>query len=194
MSFFGKTFGLLLGLALIAALGAAAYLALEFIVSLFAGLDTQVARVTAIASVVVLLASMIITAGIREAGRRSTAAQHREQKAATYQFFVDCWEDPTSAREKLQALDRLLALYGGAAVIKAHVALRTIAREKGSWHPDAASQFGKALFEIRKDLGEDGQGITAGELQELVLPVSDSVGSAARLGDPQPSAALASRS
>jgi len=194
MSFFGKTFGLLLGLALIAALGAAAYLALEFIVSLFAGLDTQVARVTAIASVVVLLASMIITAGIREAGRRSTAAQHREQKAATYQFFVDCWEDPTSAREKLQALDRLLALYGGAAVIKAHVALRTIAREKGSWHPDAASQFGKALFEIRKDLGEDGQGITAGELQELVLPVSDSVGSAARLGDPQPSAALAARS
>jgi hypothetical protein len=194
MSFFGKTFGLLLGLALIAALGAAAYLALEFIVSLFAGLDTQVARVTAIASVVVLLASMIITAGIREAGRRSTAVQHREQKAATYQFFVDCWEDPTSAREKLQALDRLLALYGAAAVIKAHVALRTIAREKGSWHPDAASQFGKALFEIRKDLGEDGQGITAGELQELVLPVSDSVGSAARLGDPQPSAALASRS
>ena len=194
MSIFGKTFGVLLGLALIAALGAAAYLALEFIVSLFAGLDIQVARVTAIASVVVLLASMIITAGIREAGRRSTAAQHREQKAATYQFFVDCWEDPTSAREKLQALDRLLALYGGAAVIKAHVALRTIAREKGSWHPDAASQFGKALFEIRKDLGEDGQGITAGELQELVLPVSDSVGSAARLGDPQPSAALASRS
>jgi len=194
MSIFGKTFGVLLGLALIAALGAAAYLALEFIVSLFAGLDTQVARVTAIASVVVLLASMIITAGIREAGRRSTAAQHREQKAATYQFFVDCWEDPTSAREKLQALDRLLALYGAAAVIKAHVALRTIAREKGSWHPDAASQFGKALFEIRKDLGEDGQGITAGELQELVLPVSDSVGSAARLGDPQPSAALASRS
>jgi hypothetical protein len=177
-----------------AALVAGAYFALEFIVSLFAGLDTQVARVTAIASVVVLLASMIITAGIREAGRRSTAAQHREQKAATYQFFVDCWEDPTSAREKLQALDRLLALYGGAAVIKSHVALRTIAREKGSRHPDAASQFGKALFEIRKDLGEDGQGITAGELQELVLPVSDSVGSAARLGDPQPSAALASRS
>ena len=194
MNIFGKTFGLLLGLAVMAALVAGAYFALEFIVSLFAGLDTQVARVTAIASVVVLLASMIITAGIHEAGRRSTAVQHREQKAATYQFFVDCWEDPTSAREKLQALDRLLALYGGAAVIKSHVALRTIAREKGSRHPDAASQFGKALFEIRKDLGEYGQGITAGDLQELVLPRSDSVSPVARLGDPQPGAALAPRS
>ena len=194
MKIFGKTFGVLVGLALVGALGTGAYLALEFIVSLFASLEVQVARVTAIASVVVLLASMIVAAGIREAGRRSRVAQVREQKAATYQLFVDCWEDSDTAPEKHQALDRLLALYGGGAVIKAHVALRTIAREKGSQHPDAASQFGKALLEIRKDLGDDGQGITAGELRELVLPVSDSVGSAARLGDPQPSAALVSRS
>jgi len=187
MSIFGKTFGLLLGLALIAALGGAAYLALEFIVSIFAGLDAQMARVTAIGSVVVLLAAMIVAAGIREANRRSKAAQVREQKAATYELFVDCWTDSAATPEKLQALDRLLALYGGAAVIKAHVVLRTIAREKGSRHPDAVSQFGKALLETRRDLGADAdvRGITPLELQQLVLaapaPLPAHAGSVERL-------------
>ena len=174
MSMFGKTLGLLLGLALIAALGAAAWLALDYIGSLFASLDAQVARVTAIGSVVVLLASMIVTAGIRAHGRAGKAAQVREQKRATYQLFVDCWADPAAAPDNLKALDRLLALYGGAAVIKAHAALRAIAREKGTRHPDAQSQLGKALLEIRRDLGSDAdvRGITAPELQQLVLTPS----------------------
>jgi hypothetical protein len=171
MSIFGKIFGLLLGLALIAALGAAAYLAFEFIVSLFASLDAQVARVTAIASAVALLAAMLLASAIREATQKSKANQIREQKTATYQFFIECWQDNAAASDKLQGLDRLLALYGSAAVIKAHVALRTIAREKGSRHPDAVAQFGKALLEIRKELGPDAEvhAVSATELQQLVL-------------------------
>ena len=174
MSLTVKTLGLLLGLALIAAIGAAAYFALELTVALFAALDAQVARVTAIGSVVALAASMIVTAGIRDAGRRVKAAQVREQRAATYQLFVDCWADPVNPPEKLEALDRLLALYGGVAVIKAHAALRTLAREKGARHPEVASQFGMALLEIRKDLGAaaDIRGISAAELQQLIFPAS----------------------
>ena len=171
MSTLGKTFGLLLGLALIAALGAAAYYALDFVVSLFASLDAQVARVTAIASAVALLAAALLASAIRDASQKSKANQIREQKAATYQLFVECWEGQAAAPEKVHALDRFLALYGGAGVIKAHVALRTIAREKGVRHPDAAAQFGVALVEIRKDLGA-GVGVpgaTAPELQQLVL-------------------------
>ncbi len=176
MSLTGKTLGLLLGLILIATIGAVAYLALEFIVSLFAALDAQVARVTAIGSIVVLVASMIVAAAIRDASRRTRAAQVREQKAATYQLFVDCWTDEVNPPEKLQALDRLLTLYGGVAVIKAHAALRAIVREKGARHPDAAAQLGKALLEIRRDLGAEAdiRGISALELQRLVFPVSGS--------------------
>lgn len=81
MSLIGKTLALLFGLALIAALGAAAWLALELIVSLFASLDPQVARVTAIGSLVVLLASLVLAAGIRDAGRRSEAAAAQLVKA-----------------------------------------------------------------------------------------------------------------
>jgi type II secretory pathway component PulJ len=171
MSLLGRLFGLLVGLAFIAALGAAAYLALEFIVSLFASLDAQVARVTAIASAVALLAAMLLASAIREATQKSKANQIREQKGAAYQLFIDCWEDQANAPGKLQSLDRQLALYGGGAVIKSHVALRAIAREKGPRHPEAAAQFGKALLEIRKDLGADVKagGVTALELQQLVL-------------------------
>lgn len=171
MSMFGRTLGLLLGVALIAALGAGAWLALEYIGSLFASLDAQVARVTAIGSVVVLLASMIVAAGIRAHGRARRAAQVREQKTATYQLFVDFWADPAAVPDKLQALDRLLALYGGAGVIRSHTALRAIAREKGARHPDAQAQLGKALVEIRRDLGSDAEprSANAPELEQLVL-------------------------
>lgn len=172
MNIFGKTFGLLVCLALLGALGAGGYFALEFVVGLFASLEPQVARVTAIACAVALLASLIVTSGIREAGRKSKAAWIRERKAAAYQFFIDCQR--ADEPEKLKALDGMLALYGGATVIKAHAALRAFEREKGVQHPDARAQLGKVLLEIRKDLGSDVYGIAAADLQQLVSPVSGS--------------------
>lgn len=173
MNTFEKAFGLLVALALLAALGAAAYLAFEFVVSQFAGLDAQVARVTAIGSTVALLAAMLIASGVRDAGRRSKASQIREQKAATYRLFVDCWIDSirrgAATHEDMPALDRLLALYGGAAVVRSHALLRTMAQDKGAGHADVRARFGKALEEVRRDLGSDVGGLSAQELQRLIL-------------------------
>jgi hypothetical protein len=171
MANFGKTFGLLLGLTLIAVLGWGAYLGLDFTVSLFEGLDAQVAKVTAIASAVVLAGAAIIASAVRKGGAKNQAAQVREQKTGVYQYFVECWQDPATAQHKHLALDRLLALHGSGSVVRAHMALRAIAREKGARHPDATAQLGKVLLEIRKDLGGDAaaRGIGAAELSELVL-------------------------
>jgi len=171
MNIFGKTFGLLLGLALIAVLGWAAWLGLEYVGALFATLDAQVAKVTAIGSGVVLVAAAIISSAVRNRSAKSEVTHAREQKTGVYQFFVECWQDPATASHRHIALDRLLALHGGAAVIKAHMALRAIAREKGAAHPDTAAQLGNALLEIRRDLGGSAaaRGIGAGELQQLIL-------------------------
>jgi hypothetical protein len=169
MNAFGKTFGLFLGLALIGVLGWAAWLGLEYVGALVATLDAQVAKVTAIGSAVVLAAAAIIASAVRKGGAKSQAARVQEQKLGAYQFLVECWQDGGVVPHKLLALDRLLALYGGASVIKAHAALRAIAREKGAGHPDATSQLGKLLLEIRKELGTGAQGITALELQQLVI-------------------------
>lgn len=171
MNIYSKTFGLLLGLALIAVLGWVAWLGLEYVGALFATLDAQVAKVTAIGSAVVLAAAAVLASAVRKGSAKSELKQVREQKLGVYQFFVECWQDPATAPHKLLALDRLLALHGGAAVIKAHMALRAIARDKGARHPDATAQLGSVLVEIRKDLGGDAaaRGIGGGELSELVF-------------------------
>jgi hypothetical protein len=169
MSISSKFLGLLLGLALIAVLGWAAYLGLEYVGALFVTLDAQVAKVTAIGAAVVLAAAAIIASAVRKGGAKSEGSRVREQKLGVYQLFVECWQEQAAATHKLLALDRLLALYGGAAVIKAHTALRAIYREKGTRHPDTLSQLGKVLLEMRKDLGSSAQGITPLELQRLVV-------------------------
>jgi hypothetical protein len=171
MSIYSKFFGLLLGLALVAALGWAAYFGFEIVVSLFAGLDAQVGKVTAIGSLVVLAAAAIVAAAVRKGGAKNQGVQVREQKIGVYQYFVECWQDPATPPHKHLTLDRLLGLYGSGAVIKAHMALRATAREKGAAHPDTSAQLGNALLEIRRDLGGDAaaRGIGAGELQQLIL-------------------------
>lgn len=169
MNIFSKTFGLLLGLALMAALGWAAYLGIDYVASLVAALDAQVARVTAIGSLVVLAAAALIASAIRRGAAKTGGAQIHEHKIGAYQFFIECWQDPATPPHKLQALDRLVALYGGAAVIRAHAELRALAREKGARHPDVAARLGKALLELRKDLGVHEGGVSAPELQQLVL-------------------------
>jgi hypothetical protein len=169
MNLFGKTFGLMLGLALIAVLGWVAWLGLEFAGSVFAALDAQVARVTAIGTTAVLAAAAIVAAAVRKGGEKGRGAPVQEQKVGVYRFFAECWQDPATAPLKFQALDRLLALHGAAAVIRAHTALRNMARQHGARHPDTLSQLGRVLLEMRKDLGTSAQGITALELQQLVI-------------------------
>jgi hypothetical protein len=169
VNIYSKLFGLLLGLALIAVLGWAAWLGLEFVGALFAALDAQVARVTAIGAAAVLAAAAIVAAAVRKGGEKSRGAQVQEQKVGVYRFFAECWQDPATAPLKFQALDRLLALHGGAAVIKAYSALRNVARQHGARHPDTLSQLGRVLLEMRKDLGTSAQGITALELRQLVI-------------------------
>jgi hypothetical protein len=44
-----------------------------------------------------------------------------------------------------------------------------MARQHGARHPDTLSQLGRVLLEMRKDLGTSAQGITALELQQLVI-------------------------
>ena len=71
MKILAKIFGLLLGLAALAAIVWCAWLGLQFIASLFAELDPQVARVTGIASIVALLSSMIVASAIRDAAKKT---------------------------------------------------------------------------------------------------------------------------
>ena len=199
MKLIGQMVALLFGVSLLAATGFGVYLGLQYVVALFAALDPQVASVTGIGCVVALTAAWGVSRGLRTAIRESKAMTLREEKTATYQLFVDFWKNllrqerastdplPADLSERLQLLDRLLALYGAAAVIKAHTALRALQQARNQ---DLRPQFAKALVEIRKDLGSDS--LAAEELRQLLLPASGEADSETVPADPRIGEALGS--
>lgn len=197
MQFLGKTFGVLVALALTVGLGVGGYFAIRRFIALYARLDFPVAMFTGVVVVALLLACIIITGSIRHAAAQSKEAQLRPAKAEAYKLFVDYWEEalrPGQTAEgmvqlsrHLQTLNQLLLLHGCAAVLKAHTAMQSANR------PDARAQFATALMEIRKDLGLDSRGLTGNHLMELLASDSDSNGPE-RLGvrqDTQPRVSLA---
>jgi hypothetical protein len=209
MRSFGKTLSVLFGLALICALGAGAYFAIRFVVKFFGAMEFVVPSATAVVSVVVLLAAMIVASSIRAASRRNEASQLRAQRGAAYQHCISLWaslvrDRPDSEEQRrnklsdeLEALDSLLVLYASPRVIKAHAALRASEREGGARNPNMRSLFAKALMEMRKDLCTETWGVTAEELQRLLLARPDEVNASAEADayqDLRPRVSLASNS
>lgn len=202
MKLIGQVAALGFGLGLLSALGFGGYLVIEQFAQLFFSLDRQVATVTGIGSMVALVISWVIARAIRTSGLQSKTIPIRDEKTASYQLFVDYWENllrqgrapmhqpPAELAEKLKVLDRLLALYGGAAVVKAHTALRDLEREKGVLHPAVRTRFGEALLAIRKDLGSETQRNLGIELERLLLPVRDAGSAGAEGNHPRSPAAL----
>ena len=93
-------------------------------------------------------------------------------------------------------MERLLALYGSARVIKAYIALRALERDGGPQSPDVELQFAKALLETRKDLGSETVGLKPEDLRQLLFGDSDQGSVAANSNayqDRQLHAALASK-
>lgn len=185
MKLIGQIIALIVIALLVGAIGSGVYLAFEYLAALFMRLDQPVAIITGISWVIALAACWMIARAIRAASQQGKVAALREERTATYQLFLDYWENvlrhdgvqmdqlPAEFSEKLKVLERLLALYGGAAVLKAHTSLRSVALDKGALDPDARTRFGEALVAARKDLGSDTPRNIAAELERLLLPVAD---------------------
>lgn len=194
----GNIFGAVLALALTAAIGFYGYLAAKRFVALFARLEFQVAMVTAIITVAVLLAALVISASIRHAGVENREAQRHADKAEAYKLFIGLWEEMlrpgqrveavVQASRQMQDVNHLLLLHGCTAVLKAHAAMQSLNL------PEARAQFANALLAIRKDLGQESRGLEAQELLQLLLSESDNSHGASRPGsqhDTQPRVSLA---
>ena len=178
------------GLALLAAVGYGAWLVLETTFAVFASFDREVAKLSAIACIAVLIAAWVISRGLGASTRQARAMAMREEKTATYQLFLDFWTNflrrgrtqanqlPIDLAGKLQVLDRHLALYGGTSVMKAHTGLRDLEREKGAQHPDLRTRLGEALVAIRRDLGTDTPLNAEHELERLLLPATQATDAA----------------
>jgi hypothetical protein len=209
MKHLGQTLVVLFLLGLLGALGLGGYLALKFSLELFGKIDFQVAAVTAIVSIVALLVAFVIARSIRQASKQNKANQLYGDKAMAFQSFIDLWGDLfrtghdvgdqtlTDLSKDLLALDRHLMLYAGSRVVKAHAALRVLARESGPQNPEMRSHFAKALIDIRNELGLDPHSLTAKEIHQLFFANADrasAITPARAYQDLQPRVSLASNS
>jgi hypothetical protein len=184
----GQLASLVFGISLLGAMGFGVYLAIERLIALFARLDPEVANVTGIACVIALISASAIARAITRASRESKAMVLREEKTATYQLLLDVWTNvlghnraqmsllQTDLSGKQEAVARLLAVYGSAAVIKAHMALGGLARNKGRQHPEVRARLGDLLVAVRNDLGTDTPRNIADKLERLLLPEPDADG------------------
>ena len=183
MEIFSKTFGLLLILALLGALGAGGYWGFQYIAALFGSMNPQVAAVTAVGSVVILLAALIVASATRSASKQDKANFFLSEKSGAYELFIDFWanllqkgaidKSPAYLPEALQDLSRQLAIYGSAALIEIHTQLQTLKRE-GKVN-DMQNQLAKGLLQIRKELGVASEEIADGEMEQLLFPSFDNL-------------------
>jgi hypothetical protein len=162
-------FSALLGLALLAAIIGGVYAALAWA----GGVLTQFATPAALAALAALVAAWLVARTAGRARQRRAAERLHAERVATYQLFADVWAAVVAgAAENLdgerRALDRLLALYGSPAVLKAHLALRALERERGPADPALRLELGRALLAIRRDLGLETAGLGAEDLQRLI--------------------------
>ncbi|HEV2861672.1 MAG TPA: hypothetical protein VGX48_11740 [Pyrinomonadaceae bacterium] len=195
MKFLKRVVPALFGLALLSAACIAGYFALKSLAGVLGAAEIQAHATTLLLPAALLLAAHIVGRSVRAASRPGEASQLCAQRAATYQLSVGLWEDLLQGRaepgEDLQAVDRLLALYGSPRVIKAHTTLRAAGRAR---KPEAKALFAAAVMEMRKDLGSETQGLSAEELSTLLLAAreaADAPVGAAAYQDLRPRVSLA---
>jgi hypothetical protein len=177
MKTINQTFSIFVGLLLLGALAYGGIAAIEYVSSLFMSLDPQLARAATIILLVVLITGWTFSRSVRKAAGQKVRQQLISEIATTYQYFTEYWIRAinlkylsNNAPETQHDLDRLMALYGSAEAINAHLALRTMFLKKDMQPAEMRTQFGKALLAIRKDLGADSQGLSAKDLAQLLLP------------------------
>jgi hypothetical protein len=185
MTGFGKMLPVLSGLVCFGMLGIGGYFTLKLLIALFGSTDFRVSTSTALASIVVLFAAMIIASSIRQMSQQHKAPHLRAEKAATYQLCTDLWghllrhghnveeRSPNTLSDELRALERLLLLYGSPGVLKAYAALRALERDSEAQDSRVRLQFATLLMEMRQDLGAETRGLTAEELRQLLFAETD---------------------
>jgi hypothetical protein len=206
MKAISKLVSVVILVALVGVTGLGTYFGFKFFVRAFSSLRSHIDPLTAIVWGVILMIVLIIARSMRSQGHTPVADHLAKQKSEAYQVFVSLWssvflqgpgfdDQSHSKEEELKALDRLLILYGGPGVVKAHVALRDLVHTYGAQDQRVSIQFADTLLEIRKDLGLNSQGLSRTYLVNMLQQGTGQIQYPAQrnaLTDMQPRVSLAS--
>jgi len=169
MKAFGTFLGVILGLALLAALLAGGYALFSYVVNLFDVLGPQLEPIVAIASIVALLCAVIIAGGLRA---RLTNDGAVVQKSNVYERLVLLYADRLMGAEgkmdeqELVKLEQLLALYGSPKVIDVYMELRRAGQHA---EKEAMGLLNKLVMAMRADLGRRDLSVKERDLLDLLV-------------------------
>jgi hypothetical protein len=174
----GTFFGIIFGLALLAAFAAGAYFLFQYVVGLFDLLDPQFQAITLIASVVALFCALIIADGLK--GRQYKAANLHmvTEKANLYERVLMYWCDPSKQpissgelinESELVRLERQLVLHASPKVLTAYLNLRRQGLQENASDTQTIDLLSKLALEMRSDLGHLDPKLKENELLDLLL-------------------------
>ncbi len=177
----------LLVLAVLAALGWAAYYTVVYLIDVFAGLDTQIKDAMVALWIAVFIGALIIAGSMRWARKREAQARIRLEKAAVYRQVLDAWASRLGAdalsgngtppsETMLETAERALLLWGSSSVLKHSAAYKAVLTQAGPVASETHAALNVVLRAMRTDLGQSPFGLTKGELagwflQTAALPI-----------------------
>lgn len=163
---------ILVGLLLLGAIGYAGIASLGYLNTLYMSIDTQVAKVTAIASIVTLFCTLILANGIKSVSKNFDTTE----MIILYQFFLEYYSEKIKDKsgidchkDKLSALEQRLALHGSPKVITAYLNLRKLAANEVMHVEETQEQFKKMLLAMRADIGRSELNVNKKDLLDLLL-------------------------
>lgn len=141
----------------------AIYFSARWLLDRYSDLEPQVATVTLIMAVTMLICAVLIRGSLM---RRHTAAT--SEKAEIYWRVLHALRDAASQEPETisdtQTIEAALALWASPSVIEAYLAARRI----DSTNPESDKLIEKMILEMRKDLGSNNFGFSQGKLLKLI--------------------------
>lgn len=184
----------LFGLALVAMLLAGGYFTIMFLAGLFVGVDQAVVAVAVTLALAVLAGAALISGSVRWLHRKDAAKLHAD-RASIYERVLHmraaapghASARPIVSLEDEAALDRLMLLRAGPAVLEAYQALRVLERAGSPHDLRIPAQVAQLVLAMRKDLGMRNLTLQEEDVLDLLLDVQSAAGKHRNTGDGVPS-------
>ncbi|MDR4498734.1 MAG: hypothetical protein MRK02_12570 [Candidatus Scalindua sp.] len=171
MKAFGTFLGMILGLALLAG----GYFLFKYVVNIFDTLGPQYETIAAIASIVVVLCTVIIAGGLRARCTNEGSAVKTNVYERLAIFLADelrkdrTGEEGLADEGELIKLEQLLVLYGGPKVITTYTQIRRTIRDKKKEGSETMALLNKLVLAMRADLKRRELNLKEKDVLDLLL-------------------------
>lgn len=167
------------------ALGGGGFYAFRSLAGLFASLDAQVAIVTTVAALVVLLSAAAIARAIKRAKPMENVHPMSGERAALYDRMLKAWavlatDDGSLADEtvkrvnaELADLESVLVLIASPEVIRAYLTLRDARSEGLPANGELRTPLGRLMVAMRRDVVANAADLDESELLSVLLTAAD---------------------